>query len=132
MEIKIQTIPHQEQRYNTVGDWYYDADGNLIIKVSKLSDKKREMLIAIHELVEVLCCEQDGIPQLIVDSFDMEYEKNRAADDDSEPGDSPRAPYHRQHCLATGIERILAAVWKVDWMDYEHELFCLPEVKPKQ
>jgi hypothetical protein len=25
--ITIKTIPHSQQRYNTVGDWYRDGDG---------------------------------------------------------------------------------------------------------
>src|SRR5882762_9148905 len=103
MRIVIETIPHEQHRYTTVGDWYYDPDGTLQIKVSNLSDKRRELLVVLHELVEVLCCEQDGVSQSVVDKFDMEYEKNRAEDDESEPGDDPAAPYHKQHCLATGI-----------------------------
>jgi len=131
MRIVIETIPHEQHRYTTVGDWYYDPDGTLQIKVSNLSDKRRELLVVLHELVEVLCCEQDGVSQSVVDKFDMEYEKNRAEDDESEPGDDPAAPYHKQHCLATGIERILAAAWGVEWKTYEDELSDLPEVEAK-
>lgn len=126
MKIIIETIEHKDQRYSTVGDWFYNDQGELIIRVSNLSDWRREMLVAIHELVEVLTCKHSGIPQEVVDSFDMEYEKNRAEDNDLEPGDDPSAPYVNQHCLATGIERILAQQWGVKWSEYEDELGKLP------
>ena len=131
MKIIIETIPHQEQRYTTVGDWFYEVDGTLHIKVSELSDKRREVLIAVHELVEVLLCEQAGIGQLAVDEFDKHYEANRAPDNFDEPGDDPTAPYVRQHCLATSVERLMAAEMGVNWKEYEEELDKLPDVDPK-
>lgn len=131
MKIIIETIEHKDHRYDTVGDWFYDADGTLHIKVSKLSDRRRERLIAIHELVEVLTCDLDGITQEVVDKFDMEYEASRHPDNEEEPGDDPSAPYVKQHCLATGVERILAAAWGVNWKEYEDELGDLPEVPHK-
>lgn len=124
MKIIIETIPHEQQRYTTVGDWFYDTDGTLHIKVSALSDPKREQLIAVHELVEVLCCQHAGISQKAVDDFDKSFGDNM----EEEPGDSPDAPYVRQHCLATGIERILAAEWGMSWKQYEWELEHLPVV----
>jgi hypothetical protein len=132
MKITIETIPHENHRYTTVGDWYYDADGTLQIKVSALSDWRREALIAVHELVEVLLCKQDGITTESVDKFDKEFEANRHPDNEDEPGDEPTAPYVKQHCMATGIERILAAALGVDWKPYEQELCDLPEVPAKE
>lgn len=131
MKITIETIPHDQHRYTTVGDWYYEADGTLTIRVSSLSDWRREMLVAIHELVEVLTCKQDGVTHEVVDKFDKEFEANRHPENEDEPGDEPNAPYVKQHCLATGIERILAQQWGVNWKEYEQELCDLPEVEPK-
>lgn len=128
MKIIIETIPHEAHRYTTVGDWYYDSDGVLNIKVSKLSDWRREMLIAVHELVEVLTCKNDGVTQEVVDKFDTVFEANRKEGNEDEPGDDPSAPYVNQHCLATGIERILAQQWGVKWNEYADELESLPEV----
>ncbi len=125
MKIIIETIPHADHRYPTVGDWY-EKDGMLHIKVSGLSDWRREMLVAVHELVELLTCKHDGIGEKDVDEFDMAFEQNRAEDNEDEAGDEPTAPYVDQHCLATGIERILAARWGVKWKDYEDELCGLP------
>jgi len=128
MKIIIETIPHENQRYTTVGDWFTDKDGNLVIRCSALSDPRREALVKIHELVEVLACGFDGVSQEAVDKFDMDFEAKRLEGNDDEPGDSPDAPYRKQHCLATGIERILAAAWGVDWKAYEEELCDLPEI----
>lgn len=125
MKIVIETIPHQDHRYTTVGDWFYDPDGTLRIKVSELTDWRREALIAVHELVEVLLCQDKGIGAKEVDEFDMNFKG------DSEPGDCPEAPYVRQHCIATGIERMLAAELNVAWEPYERELEDLPEVVKK-
>ena len=126
MNVVIHTIPHEQQRYPTVGDWLWQPNGDLTIKVSELGDWRMEMLVAIHELVEVLKCRHDGIMQSDVDRFDMEFEKNRKPDDDSEPGDSPLAPYKKQHCLATGIERIMASELGLDWKEYDDKIMSLP------
>jgi hypothetical protein len=132
MNVNIQIIPHEQQRYTTVGDWFIDANGDLQIRVSKLSDPRMEHLIAVHEYVEFLMCQQDGVTTEVVDKFDKEFEANRAPENEDEPGDEPTAPYVRQHCVATGIERILAAQLGVNWKPYEEELGQLPEVPPKE
>jgi hypothetical protein len=126
MRISIEVIPHEAQRYSTVGDWTFDGNGDLTIRVSKLSDWKREALIAIHELVEVVLCKHAGIGQEAVDLFDAEFEKHRHPDNEDEPGDEPSAPYVKQHCLATAVERMLAAELGVNWKEYEAELGALP------
>jgi hypothetical protein len=124
MKIIIETIPHSKQRYPTAGDWYWKR-GVLHIKVSKLSDWRREVCVAIHELAEVMACKYAGVKQEDVDKFDMEFEKRRPAGCVDEPGDHKDAPYRKQHCFATGIERLLAAVLGVSWADYEEELDLL-------
>lgn len=127
MEIHIVSIPHDKQRYPTCGDWQFDANGNVTIRVSKLSDWRREALIAVHELVEVLICKRDGVTEQQVDEFDMAYEKNRAPDDkDSEPGFDPKCPCYKQHRVADVVERLLAINLGVDWEAYSDEICGLP------
>jgi hypothetical protein len=125
LPISIKTIPHSEQRYATCGDWYYDEEKTLCIRVSRMNDSRYEFLVALHELVEVKLCEWCGITQKAVDDFDMEYERLRPDGDESEPGDSPSAPYKIQHCIATGVERLVAAMMNVDWNSYEAEINAL-------
>jgi len=126
MKIEIETIPHADHHYPTCGDWF-EKDGVMHIKVSSLSDWRREALIAVHELVEAMLCKHDGVSEASVDEFDKAYEAARPADDvESEPGDDPRAPYVDQHCFATGIERLLAARLGVKWNEYADEIESLP------
>jgi hypothetical protein len=126
MNIHIETIPHEKQRYPTVGDWWFIDSGDLELRISELTDWRYEMLIAIHELWEVILCKHRKISQEAVDNFDRQYEARRQENDDSEPGDAPDAPYKREHCSATGAERTLAAELGVDWKEYEDELYSLP------
>ena len=125
-KITIEFIEHETHRYPTVGDWFYNEDGSLTIRVSKLGDWKRECLVAVHELVEVLICRSNGVSQESVDQFDKDFEAARDSDNEDEPGDEPSAPYVHEHCIATGVERILAAELGVSWKLYEQELMALP------
>ena len=122
LRIEIKTIPHSQQRYETIGDWFYVPNGVWKFHVSDLGNWKMEMAIAIHELVECALCRYAGITQAEVDQFDMAYEAQRAPDNYDEPGDDPRAPYHIQHCIATGIERIVICCLGVNWKDYEDKI----------
>ena len=121
MRIIIETIPHKRQRYETCGDWYF-RKGVLHIKVSKMSDWRREMLVAVHELVEVLLCKDRGITTAEVDAFDKAFEKARAPGNEDEPGDDPKAPYRKEHFFATNIERLLSAELRVDWAKSDKEI----------
>ena len=125
MTISIKTIPHRHQRYETIGDWFTDRNGNLQIRVSAMSDWRYEFLVALHELVEWALCRQDGVSQHQVDVFDRRFEKERLPGNYDEPGDAPKAPYQTQHCIATGVERIAAACLGVCWSKYEAELNSL-------
>lgn len=117
-KISIEFIPHKEQRYPTIGDWFF-RDNELVIRVSDLHNWKYNAAIAVHELVEVLLCASDGVEQLAVDNFDTAFEMNRETGNYDEPGDDPEAPYHRQHGIATGIERVLIAQFGENWKQYE-------------
>jgi hypothetical protein len=118
MKITIQTIPHSQQRYPTVGDWEWNLNG-LEIKVSELGNPYKELCVGIHELVEAFLCKKRGISQEDVDTFDINFEKTRQIDDTSEPGDDPKSPYKREHCFATGIERLLVSQFGINWKEYE-------------
>lgn len=125
MKIYINVIPHRSQRYDTVGDWIWGESGNLTINVSDMDNKKYEFLVAFHELIEVMLCKERGITQEEVDSFDIEYEKNRKNGDFSEPGDSKLAPYYNEHQFATCLERLMALELGVDWKEYDEKVSSL-------
>lgn len=118
--IDIQFIPHEEQRYNTIGDWWVDERGALHIRVTSLPHVGSMVAIAAHELVEWWLCQLAGITQTEVDAFDIEWEKHN--DLEGEPGDDPAAPYHTQHCFATAVERIVVAASGINWTEHEQEM----------
>lgn len=114
----IQIIDHAQQRYDTVGDWFFEKD-ILHIRVSELpNDPNSSMALAIafHEFCEVILCNEKGISQKDVDKFDMDW---TGLEDFSEPGDDPDAPYHLEHSFATSCERMLIAALGIPWANYE-------------
>ncbi len=125
LNIRIRTIDHNKQRYDTVGDWRYTSGENLVITVSNMGDWRKEVLVAIHELTEVVLCRHRNITQESVDKFDMDFEAKRLKGDLSEPGDSSLAPYNKEHKFATILERAIAIELGVDWIDYEKTINSL-------
>jgi hypothetical protein len=134
MKILIETIPHSEQRYPTVGDWQWKSSrtkdfyakgkdpkewsdkDTLVIRVSSLSDWRYEALVGLHEAIEALLCKQAGVTEEQVDQFDLNFKG------EGEPGNDPLAPYCQQHQVATVIETTLAQELDVDWAKYEAEV----------
>lgn len=116
MKVSIETIPYEQQRYETIGDYWWD-EGNLTIKVTDLGDRSLNMLVAIHELIESLLCEERGIDEPSIMAFDV------AVPDDSpyanDPGHDPAAPYHKEHVFAECVERLVAREFGVNWREYE-------------
>jgi hypothetical protein len=112
MKIVIESIPSAEHRYDTWGDWWYDADGTLQIRVSSdepdLPTENHQFLVALHELVEVWLCKQRGVTQEQVDEFDMVTAPTLGIGEDEEPGDHPLAPYRKEHRFAMMIEHMMA------------------------
>lgn len=158
MRIVAESIPHNTQRYPTTGDWWFD-DAGLQVRVSLMPDSRYELLVGIHEMIEAVLCQHAGIAEEKVSAFDKLYEDWREAinehppgthtnqelrqqfecnctpTNESEPGDDSHAPYYKQHQIATGIERILAAELGVDWNAYEEANLALygdeePTVSP--
>lgn len=125
MNVTVKTIKHENQRYETVGDWQNKKNGDLDITVSDLGDWKMNFLIAFHEQIEAVLCRDRCISQEDVDNFDKEYEARRPEGDTSEPGDSPLAPYNREHVFATKLEKKLARELNVDWRKYEETINSL-------
>jgi hypothetical protein len=87
-----------------------------------MSDQRYEFLVGMHEAIEAYLAMHAGVSPEAVDRFDRAYEAKRKPGDDSEAGDDPRAPYHREHVFATKIERQLARWLGVNWRDYDREV----------
>lgn len=149
MKVIIETIKHEDQPYDTCGDWRFENSKGeplpqeqaflrvgtdecvLRIRVSMLGDWRYEMLVAVHELCETLMCMKDGVLVEDVDAFDKAFEAARTEDSLDEPGDDPEAPYNRQHCIATSVERLMCAALKCDWKTYDGKVMSLPTIPAK-
>lgn len=105
-------------RYRTVGDYWKDADGTLHIKVAESGDPRYAEAVAIHELFELLLCQNKGVTLESIDSFDEEFETH-PENIDKEPGDEPNAPYRDEHNLATAVERMYIASLELSWKEYD-------------
>jgi len=128
MKIIIETISHDKQVYPTVGDYRYDEEGTLHIKVSDLGDIYMETMVAIHELIEERLVRKAGIPIKEIDDFDIMYEKEREQGlhrDDEEPGFDSRAPYLDFHTFASGIEMALCSKLGINWNEYSNKVNSL-------
>lgn len=118
MNISIETIPHECQRYPTAGDWQFDpassVEGNdtLVINVSSMEDQDSEFLVALHEMIEAWLCRKAGITDAQVDDWD------KAHLDDPDPGSHENCPYGEQHFSALHIESIVATMLKIEWEEH--------------
>jgi len=119
MKILIETIPHYDQRYDTCGDWQFNAEGNLHIKVSEMGDWRFNFLIARHELDEAMLCKLHNITQEQVDEYDNKHPNEAGSDDFSDNFD---ALYYNQHCDALAAEWIMSRLLYVDWKEYTKKL----------
>jgi aminoglycoside phosphotransferase (APT) family kinase protein len=122
LNVRIKTIPHRCQEYDTVGNYWRDVSDCgapvLEIRVSRMRDRRYEFLVALHEMIEAFMCERRGLPFGAITRFDIEYERNRRKGEGVEPGASRDAPYRREHRFAERIERIVAGELRVDWRKY--------------
>lgn len=121
----IKTIRHGEQRYPTAGDYWLDSEGTEQVRVSDAGNPDYEFLVAVHELIELWLCEKRGIPEPLIRAFDEEFERNRKEGNADEPGNDPRAPYHKEHLFATFIEQEIAGQIGIDWNEYDKALNSL-------
>ena len=114
IKAEIIEVPHVEQRYDTIGDWRWRADSILQVKVSQTGNEKYNFLIALHEYIEANLCRFQNVSEESVDAFDMNYKGQYP----NEPGNDPKAPYHKQHMKATMVEFQVASFLGLDWREY--------------
>lgn len=125
--INFTTVPHKDQRYDTVGDYFESVDildrKFMFFKVSEMESPDYEFLVLIHELVEWYLISRGGIDIKKIDEFDMKFEelrkKNPEMIGNQEPGDMKSAPYHDAHVFATSIEKMIAHELLIDWDGYD-------------
>ncbi|MEK6913678.1 MAG: hypothetical protein AABW47_03335 [Nanoarchaeota archaeon] len=74
MKIKFEVIPHKNQRYNTLGD-YFIVDNTCVIRTSKLGNKRYEFLVLLHEFIEWFLTSIKKIPEKKIYAYDVAFEK---------------------------------------------------------
>jgi hypothetical protein len=91
-----------------------------------MMDWRYEVLVAVHEIIEMALTRQRGIAEERITEFDIKFEQNKAQGVVAgEPGDNINAPYRREHFFATNIERLVAAELDVDWFEYDRYVDAL-------
>ena len=129
LNMVIKIIKHSRHRYRgTCGDYWLDKKGIHQVRVSEMSDWRYTAIILIHELVEYFGCLYYGVKEEDVSAFDVLFESERDMGlhkPEDEPGDDPRACYHKFHVFATKIEMLVANFLKVNWNKYEKEVETL-------
>lgn len=131
-DIQAKVIQHSKQRYCTLGDYFFRG-GKMMFRVSELGRWEYEFAVLVHEIVEWGLVKHRGVKIEDIDAFDKEFEEDRARGlhgPDDEPGDDPRAPYHREHCFATAVERMLIAAFGLSWQGYVDACAAPSKVRP--
>lgn len=119
MRINIETIPHDQQRYETCGDYWIDDQGVWQIRVSKMSVPRSVLAVMIHELFEMSSVIENGIPISAIDDFDKAFEAKRQPGNEDEPGDDAESPYRREHQMATLVEMLFLQGVGFQWKMHE-------------
>lgn len=128
MFITLNCSNAKDIRCDQVGDWHFTGEGEkmpLWVNVDNRLPYKSQILVAIHEMVEAILCNEAGITDQQVVAFDLQFEKERAAGlhaVDAEDGNDPRAPYHDQHIEATAVEMMMCSLLGMSWREHENNL----------
>jgi hypothetical protein len=127
-DINIKIIDHKDQRATSPGDYWYDKDGVLQMRISDTGDDTMNRLILIHEMVEEFISQHQGVDEPTIQEFDEFYEGERELGlhtAEAEPGFDSRSPYRQFHTIATAIEMMLAGHLNVDWNEYDKKVLAL-------
>lgn len=134
-KIIIEVVDHNDQKYETVGNYFGNSDGSWTIQVSR-TNIKYEFLVAVHELIEKVLCHCKGISDDDITSFDEVFEEMRrdypTIVGEKEPGDEDAAPYLHEHKMASRVERWLADSFlganpQEEWGKYEKTITSLKQ-----
>lgn len=114
MKITIEIIPHDQQRYETCGDWQWSPDWKeLNIYVSAMDDLESETGIAVHEMREAILCRYRGISDETVTNWDVTHPES------NDPGSLKGCPYGVEHHAAEFAERAFIAAGHLAWEEHE-------------
>lgn len=123
-KITIEVIEHSQQRLpgSLGGDWQFDADGNLTVRVSDLGDWRMNFLFARHEMDEAILCKHAGITTEMVDADEL---KASPTDEPDSFSGYPGSCYQQQHNDALSMEWIMSRLLGVSWEEYGEKFGAL-------
>lgn len=115
MKITLEVIPHDQQRLGAVGDWFFEPNGDLVVRISDTGDWRYNFLFARHEMDEAMLCKHAGITTEMVDEDQLS-----AAPTDNPDSFSgyPGARLQNQHNDALAAEWVMSRLLGVDWKKY--------------
>jgi hypothetical protein len=99
----------RKNRYLDVGDWTETYAKSVVHP-----DPRSAAAVLVHEIVEKLLCEFEGISVEEVDSDDAMILKGKKK--------LRQCRYYKHHRTATKVERIICNSLKLDWKDHENNV----------
>lgn len=129
MEIHIKTIIIEKMRISgSLGDYWYDSDGVLQIRVADLGDEFMEKSICVHEIIEEALTKKRGLLEPDIQAFDEYHDmriKQGLVSPEKEAGYDENAPYRNEHTFCDSVERMMFAMANIPWSDYEEKVNSL-------
>lgn len=120
-EIRYKIIPQEEQRYETIGDYWEVEPGIWEVRVSDVGSWRQAFAVFIHEAIELGLTQARGISEPTIKEFDEHFEASNK-DPEAEPGDHILAPYRREHRFAENLERLFVAELGMPWDAYSENI----------
>ena len=115
--VHLSTDDIKEHRYRSIDDWTdpTPTPSGLVFstQTADMGNWKYNVLVLYHALTEQILCHANGIKDEEVTKFDMDHPEY------DNPGENPKAPYHKEHLIANDIEAQMSVALGVKWIDYE-------------
>lgn len=129
-DIIVKTIPIEEQRYNTAGD-YWETDTEIHFRITKQRDERSDWAILLHEMTEFALTKQHGITEQQITDYDLWWEANNKAGrtNANEPGDEVGCPYRDEHSISLIIERIYCMAAGVNWWEHDEQIISRQDAR---
>jgi len=120
LSISIDFVPLHLQPYKTLDDYRITSQevGPEILQVliTDTGDRRSNLALLIHALVEQYRAEEDGVSIQEIDDWDFSHL------DSDEPADEPGCPYQKAHSDAMFAEMTLCASLRLPWAEHESNL----------
>ena len=116
--IRIDFAKPEEFRYQEIGNYgdYGSDENGTWFRILETGNPIYNLAILVHELYEKVVKDRDGVPDPVVDDWDLMHPE------DDDPGMLDGCPYREQHMDATLLERMVLSLAGEKWKDYEEAL----------